>query len=125
MTIKKKKIEIELIVTNVGLRGDTVILDLSFTKPRPKEPTQQQLEKIIEPIPKSQMEKMGREVAKGYMEVVQKQMQKGIQDLARVLPSPLPPDTIRIPLSKQEYIELGRPAVLDKLTLRLGTKISP
>lgn len=122
MTAKKKEIENEVIVANVGKKGDSVVLDLRFTEPRFEEPTEQRLERVIEPLPKSQMEKAGREVAKGYMDVVQKQLQKQVQPMTRIFPRHLPPDTIRITLSKQEYIKLGRPTVDDKLTLKLGMK---
>lgn len=119
MAVKKKEIEKEVIVTNVGSKGDSVILDLRFTKPRFEEPTEQRLENIIEPLPKSAMEKVGRDVAKGYMDQVQKQIRLSAQSLAQILPPTLPPDTIQITLSKQEYEEIGRPTVFDKLTLKL------
>ena len=119
MAVKKKEIEREVIVTNVGAKGDSVILDLRFTKPRPEEPSEQRLENIIEPLPKSAMEKVGRDVAKGYMAEVQKQIHASAQSLAQILPPTLPPDTIQMTLSKQEYEEIGRPTVFDRLTLKL------
>jgi len=123
--MRKKEIENELTVTSVSSKDDIVILDLKFTEPRSKEPTEQQLQKAIEPLPTSQMEKAGRDVAKGYFDVVQRQMQTTTQSLAQILPPTLPPNTIRITLSKQEYVELGRPAVFDKLTLKLSMKTAP
>jgi hypothetical protein len=57
--MKKKEFESELIVINVRSKMESVILDLRFTKPRFKEPSKQQLENIIQPIPKSEMEKWG------------------------------------------------------------------
>ena len=119
MTIKKKEFESELVVANIFTKDDKVTLDLRFTKPRFEEPTEQRLENIIEPLPKSAMEKVGRDVAKGYMDQVQKQIRMSAQSLAQILPPTLPPDTIQITLSKQEYEEIGRPTVFDKLTLKL------
>ena len=119
MTVRKKEIEKKVIVTNVGSKGDNVILHLRFTKLLLEEPTERKLEGVIEPLPKTQMEKMGREYAKGVMDVMQKQVQKQIPPLTRIFPSRLPSDTIQITLSKQEYEEIGKPTVFDKLTLKL------
>lgn len=116
MTSKKKEIEKELIVTNVRSKDDNVILDLRFIQF--KGPTKHQLQKIIDPMPKSEMEIMGKDIAKGYMEIMQKQ----IQPISQLLPTAPPPDTIQITLSEQEYVEIGRPTVLDKLTLKLTIK---
>lgn len=116
MTSKKKEIEKELIVTNVRSKDDSVILGLRFIQF--KGPTKHQLQNIIDPMPKSEMEKMGKDIAKGYMEIMQKQM----QPISQLLPHAPPPDTIQITLSEKEYIEIGRPTVLDKLTLKLRIK---
>lgn len=123
MTMEKKEIESEVIITNVNSRGDKIILDLR-TKPQVEEPTEPRMDKIIEPLPKSDMERMGREVAKGYMEVVQKQMQESTQALQTFLPPTSPPNTIRITLTKDEYEKLGKPTVFDKLTLTLSARPS-
>ena len=117
-----KEIEKEVIVTNVRSEDDIVILDIRFTKPIGKEPTEQRLLDRIEPIPKSQAEMMGRDVAKGYLSAVQDQIQRQMQSLTQIVPPPLPKDMIRITLSKQEYVKIGRPTVFDKLTLKLQIK---
>lgn len=59
-------------MTNVRSKGNSVILDLRFTKPQFEKPTEQRLENVIETLPKSQMEKVGREYAKGFMNVIKK-----------------------------------------------------
>jgi hypothetical protein len=117
-----KEVENEVIVTNVGLKGETIILELRFTKPKLEESTEKRFEKAIEPIPKSHMEQMGREVAKGYMNEVQKTMQQSMSAMQSLMPPSLPFDTIRFTLSKQEYEQLGRPTVFDKLLLTLKMK---
>lgn len=122
MPVEKKEIEIEVIVTNVRSRGESVILDLRFAKPRSREPTERQLEDVIQPLPKSPMEKAGRDVAKGYVDVLQRQMQKQLQSIPQFLPPTPPPDTIRVTLSRKEYLKLGRPTVEDKITLVLSAK---
>lgn len=122
MTGRKKEFESELIVTNILTRDDRVTLDLRFTKPRFEEPIKKRLQNVIEPIPKSQMEKMGRDYMKGVMDVAQRQMQQQMQPLTHLFPRPPPPNTVRITLSKQEYVEIGKPAVFDKLTLKLRMK---
>jgi hypothetical protein len=38
------------------------------------------------------------------------------------IPATSTPDTIRISLSKQEYADIGRPTVDDKIVLKLGMK---
>ena len=119
MTVRKKEIKKEVIVTNVGSKGENVILTLSFTRPRFEEPTEQILDRAIEPIPKSQAEKMGRDYAKGVMDVMQKQLQTHAQQIAPIFPSRPSPYTFQITLSKQEYEEIGKPTVFDKLTLKL------
>ena len=122
MPVEKKEIEIEVIVTNVRSRGESVILDLRFAKPRFEEPTERRLEDVIEPLPKSPMEKAGRDVAKGYAHVIQRQMQKQMQSIPQFLRPTPPPDTICVTLSKEEYLKLGRPTVEDKITLVLSAK---
>ena len=121
MTAEKKEIEKEVIVTNVSSKGDSVILDLRFTKPKFEEPTEQQLEKVMEPLAKTPMEQVMRDAAKAYGQEIQKQTQANAQMLQTLLPPTPPSDIIRIFLSKQEYVELGRPTVFDKLTLTLST----
>ena len=111
----KKKV----VVIAVTSKEDSVALDLRFADLKFGEPTQQQLENVIEPLPKSSMEQAGRDVAKGYMDVLQRQLQQGMGSLQSMMAPTLPPDTIRIFLSKQEYFEIGRPTVYDKLTLIL------
>ena len=122
MTTKKKEFETELVVTNVSSKDDSVILSLRFTKSRIEKPTERRLGQLIEPLPKSEMERMGREVAKGYMNAMQKQMQQTTQMFQPLFPARTPPDTLRITLSKQEYSEIGRPTIDDKLILRLRMK---
>jgi hypothetical protein len=124
MTEQKKEIEKEVIVTNIGSKGDNIILHLRFTKPLLEKPSERQLVEAMEPLPKSQMEKMGREYAKGYMGIVQEQLRASTQSLTQILPPAFPSDTIRIILSKQEYEEIGRPTVFDKLTLKLAPTLS-
>lgn len=120
MAAKEKEFEGELIVVNVGSKGDRVTLDLRFPEPRFKDPQKRRLEEIVEPLPKSQTERMGRDMAKGYMDVVTQQMQKRQQQITQIFPSTRPPpNIIRITISKQEYTELGRPTIDDKLTLTL------
>ncbi len=122
--IAEKKVENVVIVTNLRSKGDSVLVDLRFTEPTAEEPTRERLERIIEPLPNSPMEKAGREVAKGYIDVMQKQLQQQMRQLQPFLPATPPPDIIRITLTKEEYVELGRPTVFDKLilTLRLKTE---
>lgn len=122
MTTKRKELETELIVTDVRSQDDTVTLDLRFTKPRFEKPSKQQLENVIQPMASSQMERMGSDMARGYMSVVQKQIQQQMRQLEQIIPPTPPPDVIRITLSKQEYVELGRPTVDDKLALKLQMK---
>lgn len=124
MTEQKKEIEKEVIVTNIGSKGDNIILHLRFTKSLLEKPSERQLVKAMEPLPKSPMEKMGREYAKGYMNIVQEQLRANTQSLTQILPPAFPSDTIRIILSKQEYEEIGRPTVFDKLTLKLAPTLS-
>ena len=120
MAMKEKEFECELIVINVSSKDDTVTLDLRFVRPPFSEPKERRLEDIAEPLPKTPMEKMGRDMGKGYMDAVAKQLQASTQQLSQILPSTRPPpDTIRITISKQEYTELGRPTIDDKLTLTL------
>ena len=118
MTARKKAFESELIVTNVSSKDDKVILSLRFVKPRFKETPKRRLEEVIEPLPKSGMEKAGREIAKGYASVFQKQINQ-IQRSTPFLRPPLPHDTIQITLSKEEYVEMGRPTIDDKIVLKL------
>lgn len=122
MTVKKKEFESELIVTNILTKDDRVTLDLRFAETRFEETKEKRLVKAIEPLPKSPAEKVGRDYMKGVMEVAQRQMQQQMQPLTHLFPSPPPPDTVRITLSKQEYVEIGKPAVFDKLVLRLRMK---
>jgi hypothetical protein len=119
MTTEQKGIEKEVIVTAITSKENSVTLDLRFADLRFREPTQQQLENIIEPLPKSPMEQAGRDVAKGYMEILQKQLQQGVSSLQTMMAPTLPPDTIRIFLSKQEYFNIGKPTVYDTLILTL------
>ena len=123
MAMKEKEFECELIVINVSSKDDTVTLDLRFAQPHFREPTERRLEDIAEPLPKTPMEKMGRDMGKGYMNAVTKQMQEAQQQMAQIFPSTRPPpDIIRITISKQEYVELGRPTIDDELTLTLRMK---
>lgn len=122
MTAGKKEFETELIVTNVRSKNDSVILSLRLTKPRIEKSTEQRLGQVIEPLPKSQMEKMGSDIAKGYMNVLQKQMQQSTQMLQPLFPPRTPPHTLQITISKQEYSEIGRPTIDDKLILKLKMK---
>ena len=122
MTSEKKEIENEVIVTNVGLKGDSVILELRFPKLKVEESTEKRLERAVEPMPKTPMEQAGRDVAKGYLSEVQKQVQQSMTAMQSLLPPTPQPDTIRITLSKQEYEELGKPTVFDKLVLTLRMK---
>ncbi len=115
-----KEIEKEVIVINVRSEDDMVILDIEFTKPVREKPTEQRLLDRMEPIAKSEAESMGRDLARGYLSAVQDQMQRQMRPLTQLLPSPIPKDTIRITLSKQDYVKMGRPTVFDKLTLKLG-----
>lgn len=125
MTEQKKEIKKEVIVTNVGSKGNNITLHLRFTKPLLEKPSDEhRLVRAMEPLPKSQMEKMGREYAKGYMDIVQEQVRASTQSLTQILPPAFPSDTIRIILSKQEYEEIGRPTVFDKLTLKLTPTLS-
>lgn len=120
MTVKKKEFESELIVTNILTKDDTVTLDLRFTKPRFEKQTEPRLEEVIQP--KSTMEKFGRDYMKGAMDVAQRQVQQQMQTLTPLFPRPPPPDTVRITLSKQEYVEIGKPTAFDKLVLKLRMK---
>ena len=122
MTAEKKEFKGELIVKNVRSEDDRVILDLRFAKPRFEETSKKQLEKIVQPVFKTKAEQFGRDYAKGVMDVMTKQVQQQTQQLSQFLPPIPPPDTIKITLSKQEYAEIGRPTVDDKLILKLKKK---
>jgi hypothetical protein len=120
MPVEKKEFEDELTVINVSLRGNTVILNLRFTKPRVEDTSKLRPENIVEPLSQSETERMARQVARGTMQAIQKQMQQQMR--VRFLPPTSPFDAIQIVLSKQEYLEIGRPTVDDKLTLKLRMK---
>ena len=122
MTVKKKEFESEVIVANLLTKDDRVTLDLRFAEPRSEEPREKRLAKVIEPIPKSPAEQVGRDYMRGVMGVAQRQMQQQMQPLTDLFPRPPPPDTVRITLSRQEYMEIGKPAVFDKLILKLRMK---
>jgi hypothetical protein len=119
MPVKKKEFEDELTVINVSLRGNTVILNLRFTKPRVEDTSKLRPENIVEPLSQSEAERMARQVTRGTMQALQKQMQQQMR--VRFMP-PTPFDAIQIVLSKQEYLDIGRPTVDDKLTLKLRMK---
>ena len=114
----EKKVESEVVITNVSSKGDKIILDLATRQV--EEPIEQRLDNIIEPLPKTEMEKMGMEAAKGYMNVIQKQFQESMQGLQTLLPPAVSPNIIRITLTKYQYEKLGKPTVFDKLTLTLS-----
>ncbi len=123
MPVEKKEFEDELTVINVSLRGNTVILNLRFTKPRVEDTSKLRPENIVEPLSQSEAERMARQVARGTMQAIasaQRQMQQQMR--VPFLPSTSPFDTMQIVLSKQEYREIGRPTVDDKLTLKLKMK---
>lgn len=123
MPAEKKEFEDEVIVVNVRSRGNSVILDLRFTKPRVEGTTKLRPEVVVEPLGESETERMARQVARGTMKAIasaQRQMQQQMR--VPFLPSTSPFDTIQIVLSKQEYMEIGRPTVDDKLTLKLKMK---
>jgi len=119
MPVEKKEFEDEVVVVSVYSRGNNVILDLKFTKPRIEETPKLRPEVVIQPLSESGTDKMIRQVTQGTMQAIQRAQQ---QMRSPFSPSTSPFDIIHLVLSKKEYIEMGRPTIDDRLTLRLGMK---
>ncbi len=118
MPPEKKEFGDEVIVVSVRSTRNNVILDLKFTKPRVEESSGLRPEVVIEPLHEGETERMVRQVTQGTIQA----LQQAQRQMRGSFPPVSPFDIIRIVLSKEKYIEMGRPTVDDKLTLKLRMK---